>query len=168
MEDEDMKVTEAGEYAGMVKRHKAAKKTYLFKLPSKAVFELVRMELLEALELFEIIGVKMEDLGTIKNEDFGLKMMGGLKKILDHFLPRMVRRPRIYPSTSKKTDKEILAEKAIRVDDLDVGDQWELIQEIRRRATGGGAQAKAESFPEEPSDKGGGKAGEGVQSVSDG
>ncbi len=156
MVDETIEVTEPGEYAGIVRSHHANKKTYMFKLPSGAVFEMVQMELLEALEMFRIIGVRMEDLNTIKAEEFGLRMMGSVEKILDYFVPRMVRKPRILSSTSKKTAGAIL------VSELDIADKWELIQEVRRRATGGGAQAKAEVFPEKPSDKAGGKTGEGV------
>lgn len=152
--DENMaeRPSTASEWENTARETRAKRKSYLFSLPSGNRVEILKIELIEALPIYKLMGISLEnkDKKDMK-EILGIKLLENLTAISDRFLPMFIKSPRIYPS---KFEGKI-PEGGLSICRIDETDQISIIVEILNKVTPGGAKAKAEGFPGEPSDKNG-------------
>lgn len=141
-----MEITKSAEqYKKTVKRYQSNRETYELEMPSGAVFEVVKLTMMEGLAVFQLLPAKMADIYG-KSEEHKVNMNyllhDNLQNILDALLPDFVRTPTIV----KKDDTS----GQLRTDELATRDQWTLLEEILSQAIGGGAAKEAETFQEGP------------------
>lgn len=133
-----------------LKEFEKDRETYRLVLPTGLNLTMIKLELLEALEIYEVIGIKLEDMGTGDHSEMGARLVGRVNEVLDKFVSRIVVKttdtPGLRPAGETCDDNEL------NTSDLNRVEKWALIDEVIKRSVGGGAKAAADSFPGKPKD----------------
>lgn len=156
--DENMaeRASTASEYERTARETRAKRASYLFRLPSGNRFEIIKIELIEALPIYKIMGISLEKKSDEETKKIlGIKLLENLTAIADKFIPIFIKSPRIFPSTFQGK----IPEGSMSISQIEDADQIALILEIINKVTPGGAKAKAEGFPGEPDHKNGEPSG---------
>jgi len=139
------------EYLEKIKDYDKRRDTYEITVPTGATFEVYKIGLLEALDIFDLLEI---DIDTLEAGDdtakaaLGMKMITRLRTVSDAFLPRFVKSPKLVASRDDMQD-------CLKVNMLHKDDQWHLVMEIIKRTTGVRDEA-SQSFPDTSNDEGGG------------
>jgi len=115
-------------------------------VPSGQVFEVVRLEGLEVMEAWRIIGVDPEGIDDGKSREIGMKMLTHTQQLLDEFVVRFVKAPILVASTAPAEDKK----KFLVTTDLAAADKMALINGVMGSGSGAEGKALADKFPAAP------------------
>jgi hypothetical protein len=116
------------------------------RVPSGQVFEVVRLEGLEVMEAWRIIGVDPEGIDDGKSLEIGMKMIAHTQQLLDEFVVRFVKAPILVASTAPAEEKK----KYIVTTDLAAADKMALISGVMGSGAGAEGKALADKFPAAP------------------
>jgi hypothetical protein len=114
-------------------------------------FILRKLDAVEVVKVFDILGVSMDEIATSKSEVLGAKMLAHLDEILDKVVRPMSVSPRLMPSGTVATGEDDLS-----VDDLEAIEKSELIQKLVDASQGAEGKALGESFRPDASRQTGG------------
>lgn len=137
---------EKSEYLRGREAYERKRPTTDIRVPSGNVFKVMKLEALELLDAWNIIGVKPGEMESGDNRSIGTKMLNSSQKLLDEFVCKFAVKPRLIPSTASAEEKE----RRIVTTDLAAADKMALINGLLKSSGGGEGKALADSFPEEP------------------
>jgi hypothetical protein len=147
-------------YKGQVQKWLSSRPTVIVKTRSGAEFKLVKLDAIEVIKVFDILGIDMDKVRTTDAATMGNRMIDRRREILEKVVAPLSVSPRLMSEHEGQAEISAVGDDILFIGDLEPGDAADLIRDLLTNSQGQEGTALAEKFrPEQRGPDGNGNGG---------